>query len=88
MRRDAEQDLSLALDRGVREVEVEAAPLERLRQVARAVRGKENHRPTGRRHRPELRDRYLEVRQDLEHQRLGFDLHPVDLIDEQDDRLG
>ena len=36
---------------------------------------------------PELRDRDLEVREHLEQQRLGLDLDPVDLVDEQHDRL-
>ncbi len=82
-----QQDLPLALRARVADVQVEAAPLERLGQVARVVRGQEDHRPARGDDRAELRDRDLEVGQDLEHQRLGLDLDPVDLVDEQDDRL-
>ena len=37
--------------------------------------------------RPELGDRHLEVREHLEQEGLGLDLDPVDLVDEQHDRL-
>ena len=39
-------------------------------------------------HRAELGDRHLVLREDLEEQRLGLELDPVDLVDEQHDRLG
>ena len=81
-------DLPLPLGRRVVQVEVQAPAPQRLGQVPRAVRGQEDrgHLPAG--HRAELGDRDLVVRQHLEQQRLGLDIEPVDLVDQQDHRLG
>ena len=76
-----------ALEVGVVDVQVEAAPLQRLGQLAGVVRREEHDRPLLADDRAELRDRDLEVGQHLEQQRLGLDLDPVDLVDEQHDRL-
>ena len=59
--------------RGVVDPEVEAAPAEGVRQVARAVRGQDDVRPVRGRDGPDLRDRHLEVRQDLEEEALELD---------------
>jgi hypothetical protein len=88
VRHAGEDDLLLALERRVVEVEVEAAALERLAQLTGVVRGQEHERDLGRRDRAELGDRDLVVGEDLEEQRLGLDLDAVDLVDQQDDRLG
>ena len=80
-------DLLLALDVGVVDVQVEAAPLQRLRQLTGVVRREEHDRPLRALDRAELGDRHLEVGEHLEQQRLGLDLDPVDLVDEQHDRL-
>ena len=37
---------------------------------------------------PELGDRHLVLGEDLEQQGLGLELHPVDLVDQEDHRLG
>ena len=81
-------DLLLPLDVGVVDVQVEAATLQRLRQLAGVVRREQHDRPLlvaddG----AELGDRHLEVGEHLEQQRLGLDLDAVDLVDEQHHRL-
>jgi hypothetical protein len=59
-------DLELALHRRVVEPQVEAAPLQGLRELTRVVRGEEHERVRARLDDPELRDRDLEVGQHLE----------------------
>ena len=81
-------DVLLALETRVVDVQVEAAALERLRQLAGVVRREDHDRPPRRAHdRAQLGNRHLEVGEHLEQQRLGLDLHPVDLVDEEHDRL-
>ena len=81
-------DLHLALDLRVVEPQVEAAPLQRLGQLARVVRGQHDDRMGARLDHAQLRDRDLEVRQDLEQHRLELLVGLVDLVDQQHDRLG
>ena len=81
-------DLDLALDVGVVEPEVEAAALQRLGQLARVVRGEQDERHRPRLDDAELGDRDLEVGEDLEQHRLELLVGLVDLVDQQDDRLG
>ena len=82
-----EHDLLLALERRVVDVEVEAAPLQRLGQLAGVVRRQEHERDLLGDDRAQLGDRHLVVGQDLEQQRLGLDLDPVDLVDQQHDGI-
>ena len=82
-----EHDLLLPLQRRVVDVEVEAAPLQRLGQLAGVVRREEHERDLLGLDRAQLGDRHLVVGEDLEQQRLGLDLDAVDLVDQQHDRL-
>ena len=82
-----EHDLLLALHVGVVDVEVEAAPLERLGQLTGVVRGEEHQRDLLGLDRAQLGDRHLVVGEDLEQQGLGLDLDPVDLVDQQHDGI-
>ena len=69
-----EHDLLLALHIGVVDVEVKAAPFERLGQLTGVVRGEEHQRNLLGLDGAELGDRHLVVGEDLEQQRLGLDL--------------
>ena len=80
-------DLELVLERRVVEPQVQAAPLERLGQLARVVRGQQHDRLRARVDAAELGDRDLEVRQQLEQHRLELLVGLVDLVDQQHDRL-
>ena len=73
---------------GIVEMQVQAPPLERLRQLPRVVRREEHERDLLGPDRAELGDRHLVLRQHLEQQRLGLELDPVHLVDEEDDGLG
>ena len=83
----AGDDRPLALGVGVVEVQVEAAALHRLGQLAAGVGGQHHERPPGRRDGAELGDGHLEVAQHLEQQALDLDVGLVDLVDEQHGRL-
>src|SRR5437763_332294 len=76
-------DVLLPLGVGVVEVEEQAAPLQRLRQLPGVVGGEDHDRAPHGRDRAQLRHRHLEVGQHLEEQGLGLDLDPVDLVDEE-----
>jgi hypothetical protein len=80
-------DRELVLEVGVVEPQVQAAALERLGQLARVVRGEQHDRLRAGVDAPELGDRDLEVREQLEQHRLELLVGLVDLVDEQDDRL-
>src|SRR5215510_9181984 len=80
---DGQHDLALAVEVRVVDVEEQAAPLERFGQLAGVVGGEEHQRHLARGDRPQLRDRHLVVGEDLQQQRLGLDLDPVDLVDQQ-----
>ena len=86
LRRVQADDLHLALELGVVEPEVEAAPLQRLGQLARVVRGEDDDRHRRRRDLAQLGDRDLEVGEQLEQHRLELLVGLVDLVDQQDDR--
>ena len=73
---------------GVVEPEVEAAPLQRLGQLARVVRGEDDDRHRRRRDLAQLGDRDLEVGEQLQQHRLELLVGLVDLVDQQHDRLG
>ena len=80
-------DLRLARGRRVVDPVVEAAALERVVQLARPVRGHDDERPPLRRDRAELGDRNLEVRQELEQERLELVVGAIDLVDQEHDGL-
>src|SRR5438445_3179282 len=86
-RRLAVQNLELA--RRVREVHpvVEAAPLHRVVDLARAVGGDDHDRRLGGAQRADLGNRDLPVRQHLEQVGLEGLVGPVELVDEQDRRI-
>jgi hypothetical protein len=65
---------------------VEAAPLERVVQLARAVRGQHDQRAAPADHRPDLRDRDREVGEELEQEGLELVVGAVDLVDQEDRR--
>src|SRR5829696_2555343 len=72
-----EHDLALTVQIRVVDVEEQAAPLQRLGQLAGVVRREEHEGDLLGRHRAQLGDRHLVVGEDLEQQRLGLDLDPV-----------
>ena len=80
-----EDDLLLALELGVVDVQEEAPALEGLGQLAGVVRREEHERDLLGLDRAELGDRHLVVGEDLEEQGLGLHLHAVDLVDEEHD---
>ena len=65
----------------------ERAPLERVVQLARAVRRQDDRGYAACADRPELGDRDLEVRQDLQQERLELLVGTVDLVDQEHDLL-
>jgi len=65
---------------------VEAAALERVVQLARAVGGQHDQRPPPGPDRAQLGDRHLELRQQLQQEGLELVVGAVDLVDQQDDR--
>ena len=80
-------DLALALEVGVVDVQVEAAALQGLGELPGVVGGEEDHRQAGGPDRAQLGDRDLVLGEHLEQQRLGLELDPVDLVDQQHHRL-
>jgi hypothetical protein len=72
---------------GVVEPEIQAAALERLSQLARVIGGEQHDGVRARLDPPELGNRYLEVRQQLEQHRLELLIGLVDLVDQQHDGL-
>ena len=64
-----------------------AAPLERVVELAGPVRGQHDRGHATRANRPELGNRDLEVREDLEQERLELLVRAVDLVDQEHDRL-
>ena len=69
-------------------MQVQAAPLEGLGQLAGVVRGEEDERDLGGPDRPQLGDGHLVLGEDLEQERLGLELDAVDLVEQQHHRLG
>ena len=80
-------DLDLPLERGVADPVEERAPLERVVELARAVRGEHDRGLAPGADRAELGDRDLEVREHLEQERLELLVGAVDLVDQQHDLL-
>ena len=76
-------DGPLTLGGRVVEVQEQAAPLHRLGELARRVRGQHHERTAHGDDRAELGDRHLEVRQHLQQQALHLDVGLVDLVDQQ-----
>ena len=80
-------DPRLTIDIGKIDVVVEAAPAQRVGELARAVRGEHDARDRRRFDRAELGNGDLEVGQELEQEGLEFLVGAVDLVDQQDRRL-
>ena len=84
----AQHDRDLALEVGVLDPVVEGPALERVVDVAGAVRGEHHDRrhlgPEG----PDLGHRHREVGQDLEQERLELVVGAVDLVDQEHRRRG
>ena len=76
-------DRELALGVGIADPVIEAAALQRVVDLARAVRGDDDDRRMRRLHRAELGDRDLEVGQHLEQERLEGFVGAVELVDQQ-----
>ena len=76
-------DLRLARGIGIVDPVIDAAPPQRFVQLARAVRRQDHDRPVGRADRAALRDRDLEVGQELQQKRLELVVGAVDLIDQE-----
>ncbi len=81
-------DLQLAAGVGVVEEQVQAAPLQRRGQVAGVVGGEDDVGQVLRRDRADLGDGDLELREQLEQDRLQRLVGAVDLVDQQHDGLG
>src|SRR5581483_4295089 len=79
-------DLELAFEIGVVDPVVDAAPLERVVQVARPVRGHDDDRRHLGGEGTELRDGHRVVREDLEQKRFELVVGAVDFVHEQDGR--
>src|SRR5271155_1913802 len=78
-----EQNRRLAIDVGKIEIVVEAAAAQRVGEFAGCVRGQDHARDRERPYDAELGNRDLEVRQQLEQERLEFLVGAVDLVDQQ-----
>src|SRR5580658_8382039 len=76
-------DLALALEIRVVDVQVEAPALERLGELTGVVGREEHHGQLRGPYGPELGNRHLVLREDLEQQRLGLELDAVDLVDQE-----
>ena len=87
-RRLAPQDLQLARRARVIDPVIKAAPLQRVVDFARAVRGDDDDRRRGRADRADLGDRHLEIGKQL--QKIGLErlVGAVELVDQQDRRAG
>jgi hypothetical protein len=68
---------------GVADVQVQAAPLERVTEIARVVRGQHDQRRNDRGERSEFGDRNRVVGENLEQERFELLIGLVDLVDEQ-----
>ena len=86
--RSREDDRRFALDVGKIDIVIEAAPPQRVGELARVVRGQYDARDRHRRDRAEFGDRDLIVGEELEQERLEFLVGAVDLVDQQHRRLG
>ena len=86
-RRAHHDDLGLARRIGIGDPVIDAAPAQRLVQVARAVRGEDHHRAFGRAQRAALGDRDREVGEEFEQERLELVIGAVDFVDQQHGRI-
>ncbi len=68
-------------------MQVEAAPLQGLRELACVVRRQVDERDSCRAHRAQLRYGHLVLGQHLEKQGLRLELQPVNLVYEKDDTV-
>src|SRR5262249_53120112 len=80
-------DLALAPRIGVVDPVIQAAALERIVELARAIRRQQHDGPCHRADRAQLGNRHREVRQELEQKRLELVIGAVDLVDQEHDLL-
>src|SRR5206468_1340945 len=80
-------DLDLALERRMPDPVEERSPLERVVELAGAIRGEHNRRLAAGADRSELGNRDLEVGEHLQQKRLELLVGAVDLVDQQHDLL-
>ncbi len=83
-----QDDLLLTIDRWITNVQKQAPPFERFRQFTGVIGSQNDYGITGRLDRSQLRDRDLEVGQNLEQQGFGLHLDPVNLVNEEYDWFG
>jgi hypothetical protein len=80
------EDGELAVGVGIIDPVIEAAPLQRVMDLAGAVGGDDDDRRLGGLDRAEFGDRHLEIRQNFEQERLECLVGAVELVDQQDRR--
>ena len=80
-------DADFLVEVGIVDPQVQAAPLQRVRQLARAVRGQHHVRAVLGLHRAQLGNGHLEVREHLEQEGLELLVRAIHLVDQQDRRL-
>jgi hypothetical protein len=83
LRHPRADDRQFLVERGILHPLIQAAPLERVVHVARAVRRQDDERRRGGANRAELRDRDLVLGQQFEQIALELLVGTVDLVDEQ-----
>src|SRR5439155_806511 len=78
------EDGDFLLPARIADVEVEASAFQCVGELAGTIRGNDDVRYSLRANRPHLRNRDLEIGQELEEQALELFVGPVDLVDQQD----
>ncbi len=82
----AVQDAQLLFEAGVFDVQIQAAPPQRVADLARAVRSEHHQGHVLGAYRAELRNRDLEIREHFEEKGLEAFVGAIDLVDQQDRR--
>src|SRR6267154_1007603 len=80
----AAQDAKLFLEAGMLDIQIQAAPPQRVADLARAVRSEHDPGHVLGAYRPELRNRDLEIREHFEEKGLEALVGAIDLVDQQD----
>ncbi len=84
VRQSGQDDAELFVEVRIRDPVIEAAALQRVVQLARAVRGDDDDRRPRGANRAELRNRHLKVGEQLEEKALERVVGAIDLVDEED----
>src|SRR4029453_12326755 len=79
-------DSDFLLERRMFDVQVQTPPSQGIADLTAAIRREDDVRWVLGADRPELRNRHLKIRQDLEQERLEALVRAIDLVDEQDRR--